>query len=110
LRFCLRLLLLAAMLLAPVGRIGMAEAAGRCGGMPAMAPVSHAGMQHRGAPKQDNERQSVDCLIACAAIAALPTPMVAPLSLTRAAAPRPLPTFAPRGLHPDAELPPPRLS
>lgn len=114
LRAGLRLLLLAAMLLAPLGRIGIAQAMAapsasgmamaHCAGMPAPA-AGH----HRQAPAR-GEKMAVDCMTACAALAALPAPAIAPPLPVRAAAPPPLPVAAPRGLHPDAELPPPRLS
>lgn len=105
----LRLLLLAALLLAPVGRIGMAEAmTGHCGTM-SMAAAQHGGSKHE-SPVRQHDRMASLCLTACAAIAALPAPVAAmplPVSVT---APLPLRQLSPRGLHPDAELPPPRLS
>lgn len=103
----LRLLLLAALLVAPLGRIGMAEAmTGHCG---TMAAAAHHGGDKRQAPAKQ-ERMAVDCLTACAAIATLPAPVAAPPLRARALQPGALPRTAQSGLHPDAELPPPRLS
>jgi hypothetical protein len=102
----LRLLLLAALMLASAGRIGMAEAAaapvaaaGHCADMPghkpAPAPAGHEG---------------IDCMIACAALAAMPEPFV----VTAPVAAEPLPIAAcfsdPTGISPEAELRPPRFS
>lgn len=102
----LRLLLLAALMLAPAGRTGMAQAAaapaaaaGHCAGMPghAPAPAGHEGM-------------AVDCTIACAALAAMPEPFVALAPV----ATNPPPVAAcfpdPNGIGPEAELRPPRFS
>src|SRR5689334_10471007 len=94
----LRLLLLAALLLAPVGRIGLAQAmaapadapsamAGHCAEMP--APTPHRG-HHGQAPKQDDERKAVDCMIACAAMAPAPAPFVAPRPVAAALPATPL--------------------
>ncbi len=118
LRACLRLLLLAAMLLAPLGRIGIAQAmarpaaagvmAGHCAEMPAGAPVHHPGSHHQKAPAGNGEGMAVDCMIACAAMAAAPEPFVAP----PAAAALPILSFVPglTGIRPEADPPPPRFS
>ncbi|HVQ07522.1 MAG TPA: hypothetical protein VMS43_03720 [Allosphingosinicella sp.] len=104
----LRLLLLAALMLAPAGRIGMAEAAaapaaasGHCADMPRHEPAR--------APASD-ERMAVDCMIACAALGALPAPFVAPASV--AANPPPIAASFPdpTGISPEAEPRPPRSS
>lgn len=102
-----RLLLFAALLLAPLGRIGMAEAAGgtapaasgHCSEMPAPAPdaPSHKGL-------------TVDCAIACAAIAALPAPFAAPPPPVADTPPVAVPPTDLTGILHDAELPPPRFS
>ncbi|MEA3011646.1 MAG: hypothetical protein QOD42_191 [Sphingomonadales bacterium] len=102
----LRLLLLAALTLAPAGRIGMAQAAaapaaasGHCADRPGHAP----------APAGD-KRMTIDCMIACAALAAMPALFVAPMPV----AADPLPIAAsfpdPTGIGPEAEPPPPRFS
>lgn len=118
-RACLRLLLLAAMLLAPLGRIGMAQAmatpagpgarAGHCAGMPAAAPAHHSGMPHQKAPARDGERMAVDCMTACAAMAPAPAPFIAP---PPAATTLPATSFlfSLIGIRPEAEPPPPRFS
>lgn len=102
----LRLLLFVALLLAPLGRIGMAEAAapaaamsGHCADMPGHEPVP-AG----------HEGSTVDCAIACAAIAALPTPFAPPPPACVKAAPVAARLSDLVGIHHDAELPPPRAS
>lgn len=112
-RFCLRLLLLAAMLLAPLGRLGMAQAmpgaamTGDCATM-AMAS-SHPGAHHRQAPAPDGEKMAVDCMIACAAMATAPAPFVTPPPAA-AARPEPLGLASLTGIMPEADPPPPRLS
>ena len=118
-RACLRLLLLAAMLLAPLGRIGIAQAMampapgaammGHCADMPAAAPAHHQGDRHQNPPQKDGERMAVDCMIACAAMAPAPAPLVAP---------PPVAAFVPgatiltslTGIRPEADPPPPRFS
>ncbi len=108
-RRLLPLLALLALLIAPFGRMGMAEAtptpnhgapmamAGHCEDMPASAP---------GQP----DKAGIDCMIACAAIAPDAAPFVAGTPPPAAAAPGALPVAPFRGLHPTAEPPPPRLS
>lgn len=111
----LRLLLLAAMLLAPVGRLGIAQAmaapaaapaamAGHCADMPAAAPAHH----QNGSPK-DHERMAVDCMVACAAMAPAPASFIAPAPLAEAL-PGALLLSSLTGILPEAELPPPRTS
>lgn len=118
-RACLRLLLLAALLLAPVGRIGIAQAmaapaaagatAGHCADMPAAAPAHHQGSRHQQSPAQDHEGMAVDCMIACAAMATAPEPFVAPAP---GAVATPAATFLSSltGIQPEADPPPPRFS
>jgi hypothetical protein len=111
----LRLLLLAVMLLAPVGRIGIAQAMaapaeaktamdGHCADMPASAPG-----HHRQAPTQGDEGKAVDCMIACAALATAPALFVAPAppAATMPGAPF---LSSLTGLRPEADPPPPRFS
>ncbi|HYD14525.1 MAG TPA: hypothetical protein VEC11_16890 [Allosphingosinicella sp.] len=118
-RGALRFLLLAAMLLAPVGRIGIAQAmampanapaamAGHCADMPAAAPAGHGGA-HKQAPQQDDERKAVDCMIACAAMTTAPAPFVAPAPLAEAM-PGALQLSSLSGIRPEADPPPPRFS
>jgi hypothetical protein len=115
----LRLLLLAAMLLAPLGRIGVAQAmaapatappamAGHCADSPAAAPAHHGG-GHEQAPQQDNERRAVDCMIACAAMTTTPAPFVAPAPPAASLPGAPLLSSL-TGIRPEAEPPPPRRS
>ena len=107
------------MLLAPLGRTGMAQAmavpatagamAGHCAEMPAAAPAHHQGTPHHQAPAQDGEKMAVDCMIACAAMAAAPEPFVAP---PPGAVALPVTTFLSSltGIRPEADPPPPRFS
>jgi hypothetical protein len=102
----LRLFLLLALMLAPPGRAAMAgvapgaAASGHCENMPAPAQRQ---------PRQD--ALAIGCALACTAtLAALPASPAAPRAAARTAAPNPLPGLRPGGLHPDAELPPPRRS
>ena len=116
----LRLLLLAAMLLAPLGRIGIAQAmaapagapaamAGHCADMPAVSTADQPAGHHQQGPQQDDERMAVDCMIACAAMTSTPAAFFAPppaLSVMPG-------TFLPvslTGIRPEAEPPPPRHS
>ncbi len=116
----LRLLLLAVMLLAPVGRIGVAQAmaapaatppamAGHCADAPAAAPAHHRGSGHDQAPQQHNERTAVDCMIACAAMTTAPAPFVAPAPPATSLPDAPL-LASLTGIRPEAEPPPPRRS
>ena len=117
LRACLRLLLFAALLLAPVGRIGLAQAmaapAGaamaHCAGMPAAAPAHHSGMPAQKAPGRDGERMAVDCMTACAAMAPAPAPFVAPPPAATTLPAIPV-LFSLTGIRPEADPPPPRFS
>jgi hypothetical protein len=112
-------MLLAAMLLAPVGRIGIAQAmaapagapaimAGHCAGMPGAASAQQKG-HHQQAPQKDDERMAVDCMIACAAMATGPAPFVAPPRAPAALAGATLPSNL-TGIRPGADPPPPRSS
>ena len=119
LRACLRLLLLAAMFLAPIGRIGIAQAmaapaatvsamAGHCADMPA-APAHHQSGPRQESPERKGDGMAVDCMTACAAMVAVPAPFFAPppAAMTILSAPL-LPDLA--GIQPEAEPPPPRFS
>jgi hypothetical protein len=98
----LRCLLLLALMLAPSGRMGVAEAMTRHN-----APTaSHCAGQSM--PKQGKgHRMAFDCMIACAAIATAP----APFALSRPL-PEAMPSAAPvpilSGIRPEADPPPPR--
>ncbi|HTU11214.1 MAG TPA: hypothetical protein VMG08_09985 [Allosphingosinicella sp.] len=106
-RAALRLLLLAVMLLAPMGRIGMAEAmAAHCADVPAAA-ASHHGGHHQPAPAEDKSGTAIDCMIACAAMAPAPAPSVAPAPRATPRPAAPLPASL-TGIRPDAATPPPR--
>ena len=118
-RACLRLLLLAAMLLAPLGRIGIAQAmaapaaagamAGHCAGLPAAAPAGHQGAHHHNAPAGGKEGMAVDCMIACAAMAVAPAPFIPPAPVGVGL---PAHSFLASltGISPEADPPPPRRS
>jgi hypothetical protein len=102
----LRLLLLAALMLAPAGRIGVAGAAAA----PTAAPGHCADMpSHEPAPAGP-EGMVVDCMIACAALAAMPASFAVPMPM--ATNPSPIAaSFADlTGISPEAELRPPRFS
>ena len=117
LRACLRLLLLAAMLLAPIGRLGIAQAmaapgatggamAGHCADMPAApAPSGH----HQKSPERSGEGMAVDCMTACAAMVAVPAPFFAPPPAVVAILSLPLLSSL-TGIQPEADPPPPRFS
>lgn len=101
-RRILQFLLVAVLVLAPFGRIGLGAAdamgtGGHCGGM----AMSHQGKAQPAA---------VDCAIACAAIA--PTPEVAEFNPPPAprAAHAPLPQPLRAGLSTGADPPPPRAA
>ena len=102
------LLILLALIVAPFGRAAAAEAMA----MPHQTAAAMAGhCQDMPAPEQGDRtgNSSIDCLVACAAIATAEAFVLAAGS--PAASPqgsRVLPRFA--GLHPEAEPPPPRLS
>ena len=114
LRACVRLLLLAALMLAPLGRLGVAQAmaatpaAGmaiaHCADMPAPASGHHQKM-----PAPDGERAMVNCMAACAAMAPPPALVVAP---PPPAAALPVLSFLASlsGIQPEADPPPPRIS
>ena len=109
-RAALRLLLLAAMLLAPLGRIGMAQAStGHCAEVP--AATQHGGGHHRTqpqqAPRDDKGQAAIDCMIACAAMAPAPAAIVAPPADTIVLPGVPRLTSL-TGILPEAETPPPR--
>ena len=119
LRVCLRLLVLAAILLAPVGRIGIAQAmaasatagspmAGHCAEMPAPPAHDQKGHQQK-APERTGEGMAVDCMTACAAMVAVPATFFAPPAAMLAPLSAPFqPGLA--GIRPEAEPPPPRFS
>lgn len=104
-RRLLPLLILAALVLAPFGRIGAAEA----------RPIGHheamqmAGHCADGPAPADGNRMPIDCMIACAAMtgAAPPLPMAPPAG---EAAPAPNALVHLAGVRPEAEPPPPRIS
>lgn len=119
LRACLRLLLLAAMFLAPIGRIGIAQAmaapaatgsamTGHCADMPT-APAHEQVGHHQKSPERSGEGVAVDCMTACAAMVAVPAPFFAPPPAAIAILSVPLlPDLA--GIQPEADPPPPRFS
>lgn len=102
-RRVLALLMLAALMLAPFGRMGAAEA----------RPMPH----HQAMPVHcvgqpqpagdDSAPVSIDCMIACAAMTPAAAPFFAPPPAAEAA-PAPIPASALAGIRPDAEPPPPR--
>ncbi len=107
LRRLLPFLMLAALVLAPFGRMGIAEAKAMPHHMPD-ATASHCA----GQPMPDGDeggRMAVDCMIACAAMApAAALPSAPPAA--REAAPAAGPNFILAGIRPEADPPPPRPS
>ncbi|HMG47854.1 MAG TPA: hypothetical protein VK614_10380 [Allosphingosinicella sp.] len=101
-RRIIQLFVLAALVLAPFGRIGIAQAmaghdapmASHCAGQ----PMPDQGKGHR---------MALDCMIACAAMTAAAAPFVPPPPALRAA---PSAMVAPllAGIRPEADPPPPR--
>ncbi len=100
----LHLVLLAALALAPFGRIGAIEA-GAAPNPQAMQMASHCADQPG---EDDKDAMSIDCMIACAAATPAVTADIAPPPAAAGAAPAPVPAVAPAGIRPEAEPPPPR--
>ena len=109
-RRILHLLVLAGLVLAPLGRIDLAQAHALA--MPHAAPATmpaHCPGEPAPSPDQDKSDR-IDCMAACAAIAAAPAgPAFAPPPACRMAR-VPLAAFALAGIRPEAEKPPPRIS
>jgi len=104
-RRLVHLLVLLALAASPFGRIGASEA--MAGPMP-MAMAAHCG----GAlmpPGDKSHRMTVDCTIACAAMAIAPAEFDLPLPAVAAAPVSPIAAFPP-GIHPGSDPPPPRLA
>ena len=106
LRRLLPFLTLLALMLAPLGRPGVAEAAApahamatmpsHCSDMPAPSKNEPAGM-------------AIDCMMACAAVTP-PTAAALPAAMAGVAAPEAVPPSAYVGITPGSDPPPPRLS
>lgn len=106
-RRLVQLFLLAALVLAPLGRIGMAQAMAAMPHRAAMA--SHCA----GLPLPDpnpRHKMSVDCMIACAAMAPAVAPFALQPRLPALVAPSARPAAILAGIRPEAEPPPPRLA
>ena len=102
------LLILLALVVAPIGRVAAAEAMATAH-QPAAAMAGHCQDMPAPDPDERSGKASIDCRVACAAIATAEAYVFAGGSF--AASPQDgvvLPGFA--GLHPEAEPPPPRLS
>lgn len=104
-RRLVQLFVLAALLLAPLGRIGIAQA------MAATHPAAMA-PHCAGQPLPDadkSHKMAVDCMIACAAMAPVPaTLFVPPIAVDATVVAAPLPRLA--GIRPEADPPPPRFA
>ena len=105
LRRLLPFLMLLALATAPFGRMAAAEA------MPHHAPMAMAG-HCAGRPQPDRDRHpaSIDCMIACAAMAPAAAALdfvPPPVAHTEPVA---LPALVLAGIRPKAEPPPPRVS
>ena len=102
-RRLVQLFVLAALVLAPFGRLGMAQAT------PHHAPMA-MNAHCAGQPMPDqgkSHKMAVDCMIACAAMAAAAAPFMPPPPLLRAA-PSATPASLLAGIRPEADPPPPR--
>jgi hypothetical protein len=104
-RRLVQFLVLIALTVAPFGRIGVSQA---MAGHGAMAMPAHCG----GQPMPDGEkghRMTLDCMIACAAMAPAPASFTLPPPALAAA---PIARAAPflSGVRPEAEPPPPRTT
>jgi hypothetical protein len=104
-RRLVQLFVLAALLLAPLGRLGIAQA---------MAMPHHAATASHcaGQPMPDrdkHQRMAVDCMIACAAMAPVPAALFVPPAAVDAAVAA---SLSPRlvGIRPEADPPPPRFA
>ena len=105
-RRILPLLTLLALLVAPFGRMASAETVTMMEHAAAAAALpGHCS----DTPEQDRPERSIDCMIACAAMAAADAPSLAPAPLTQTA-PESLPSASFAGLNPAADPPPPRFS
>ncbi|MBX3560357.1 MAG: hypothetical protein KF780_00945 [Sphingomonas sp.] len=111
-RRLLPLIAIFALLVAPFGRIGMAEAAATLHHAAPMAMAGHcedmAAPDH--GPTGKAGKAAIDCMIACAAVAPMPLSQIA-LMIVPAAMPGD--GGAPAafdGLHPGADPPPPRFA
>lgn len=103
-RRLVQIFVLAALLLAPFGRLGIARAMATP--HPPIAMTSHCAGQPL--PSQDrHHKMAVDCMIACAAMAHVPAALfVPPIAVETAVAASLLPRLA--GIRPEADPPPPR--
>ena len=102
-RRLIQLLLLIALAVSPVGRVGAAQALAQ---QTPMAMRSHCG----GPPTADHGKShgmTADCLIACAGLATAPAPFDLPPPAL-AAAPVGLAATLLSGIQPEADPPPPR--
>jgi hypothetical protein len=102
-RLLVQLLILAVMALAPFGRMEAARAMA----MPHQAAMaSHCA--GRPMPDQDRQERMVDCMIACAATAAIAAPetLAPPAAIALNPVAGPVPCLS--GLSPEADPPPPR--
>jgi hypothetical protein len=102
-RRILHLLVLAGLVLAPFGRLGLAHAHAAPAAMAAHCAGNAAPISDR------SESQAVNCMIACAAMAPVSAILPAPPAAARSQ-PVAMPLFLRAGLTPGAEPPPPRLS
>jgi hypothetical protein len=102
-RRLVQLFVLAALLLAPFGRLGLAQATPHHAPMAMNAHCAGQPMPDRG----KSQRMAVDCMIACAAVAAVAAPFVLPPPAARAA-PSATPASFLAGIRPEADPPPPR--
>jgi hypothetical protein len=109
----LRILTLAALLLAPFGMLGNhASAARTTMAVPSGHHVAAMSAEHcadTGQPAKDRPSSSIDCMMACSAIAGIESEL-AEHPLPAAAPPEAMAPKAIHGLNPEADPPPPRLA
>lgn len=102
-RRLVQLFVLAALVLAPFGRLGLAQATPHHAPMAMNAHCAGQPVPDRG----KSHKMAVDCMIACAAMAAAGALFILPLPAPRAA-PSARPTSLLAGIRPEADPPPPR--
>ena len=105
-RLLVQLFVLAALVLAPFGRIGIAQAEA----MPDHAAMAVAHCASQPMPETGKDRRmAADCMIACAVMAPAAAFTLAQPAATEAAPATMIP-FLPAGIRPEADPPPPRFS
>ena len=97
-----------ALMLAPFGRMGLAEARATPDQV-ALQTAGHCAEQPLPSGAPDHERMGIDCMIACAAMHMAAQSFVAPLQIAPRT-PEPAVQVHLSSIRPEAEPPPPRRS